>query len=274
MIQQEKEKEQLGSEGFMPSISTGQSLQRLVNLISQMIKESEQLKQTLKQNVFIVIKSFLKIRKLNLSKNKIVQNCESEIEKMFKELHSEKEEEKEQFILECMMIIESGQCDFQEQRFLFEEICRVISPVKPDPVYFMNLNKAQTQEFFIRGKMSKNPYQSKLMGKTIGELREKICKELELAEPELIELLVANKIVATNLSIKSVYEQVWWPHLCRQRNPDEYDIPNIEEADKSLLSAMNVTYRLAGIDGEATEDRVEQLNEGEEEEGQQAEKKF
>jgi hypothetical protein len=27
---------------------------------------------------------------------------------------------------------------------------------------------------------------------------------------------------------------------------------------------MNVTYRLAGIDGEATEDRVETLQEGEE----------
>jgi hypothetical protein len=31
---------------------------------------------------------------------------------MFKELHSEKEEEKEKFIIECIMIIESGQCDF------------------------------------------------------------------------------------------------------------------------------------------------------------------
>lgn len=39
---------------------------------------------------------------------------------------------------------------------------------------------------------------------------------------------------------------------------------------------MNVTYRLAGIDGEATEDRVESLNEGEEKEGnsQLIEKKY
>jgi len=81
-----------------------------------------------------------------------------------------------------------------------------VNPPKPDPVYMLNLNKAQTQEFFIRGKMSKNPYQSKTLGATMGEVREKICKELELAEPELIELLVANKIVGTSLSIKSVYE--------------------------------------------------------------------
>jgi hypothetical protein len=83
----------------------------LVNLITSMVKESEFLKTIIKSNVFLVIKSFLKIRKLNLIKNKIVQNCEIEIEKMFKELHSEKDEEKENFILECIIIIESGHCD-------------------------------------------------------------------------------------------------------------------------------------------------------------------
>mmetsp|Transcript_44129 Transcript_44129/g.42820 ORF Transcript_44129/g.42820 Transcript_44129/m.42820 type:complete len:132 (-) Transcript_44129:13-408(-) len=107
----EKEKEQFGNDGFMPSISVGQSLQRLVNLVTAMIKDSPEIKAIIKSSVFLVIKSFLKIRKLNLVKNKIVQNCEGEIEKMFKELHSEKEEEKENFIHECIMIIEAGQCD-------------------------------------------------------------------------------------------------------------------------------------------------------------------
>ena len=63
---------------------------------------------------------------------------------MFKELHSEKEDEKEKFIIECMRIIDSGECDTQEQRFLFEEICKVIEPIKPEPVYLLNLNKAAT----------------------------------------------------------------------------------------------------------------------------------
>jgi len=54
--------------------------------------------------------------------------------------------------------------------------------------------------------MSKNPYAAKQLGKTMGDVREKICKELELAEPELIELLVASKIVSTELTIKNVYE--------------------------------------------------------------------
>jgi E3 ubiquitin-protein ligase UBR4 len=55
--------------------------------------------------------SYLRIRKLNRTKNKTIKNCEVEIEKMFKELHSQKEEEKGNFIIECMRIIESGECD-------------------------------------------------------------------------------------------------------------------------------------------------------------------
>lgn len=55
--------------------------------------------------------SYLKIRKLNLTKNKTISNCEVDIEKLFKELHSEKDEEKEKFILECVKIIQSDLCD-------------------------------------------------------------------------------------------------------------------------------------------------------------------
>jgi hypothetical protein len=63
--------------------------------------------------------------------------------------------------------------------------------------------------------MNKNPYTNKSLGKSMGDVREKVCKELELAEPELMELLVANKLVSMDLSIASVYEQVWWPHICK-----------------------------------------------------------
>lgn len=49
--------------------------------------------------------------------------------------------------------------------------------------------------------MSKNPYSSTSLGKTMADARIKICKEMELAEPELVELLVAGKIVSVDLSI-------------------------------------------------------------------------
>ncbi len=63
--------------------------------------------------------------------------------------------------------------------------------------------------------MAKNPYTSTSLGKTMADVRIKICKEMELSEPELVELLVAGKIISVDLSIKQVYEQVYWPALCK-----------------------------------------------------------
>ena len=47
--------------------------------------------------------------------------------------------------------------------------------------------------------------------------------------------------------------------MYKQRNPDTYDVPSIEEAPQNQLTPMVVVYRLMGIDGEATENRVESL---------------
>jgi E3 ubiquitin-protein ligase UBR4 len=77
-------------------------------------------------------------------------------------------------------LIESGECDLQEMRFLFEEICKVIDPVKPEPEYKLQLNRAQSQEFYFRGKMSRNPYTSTQLGKTMGDVRQKICREMDI----------------------------------------------------------------------------------------------
>ena len=140
----------MGSDGFIPQISTGQIFSRVVSLVSSMIKESTHLKGIIYENVNIVIKSFLKIRKLNLTKNKVIQNSETEIEKMFKELHSEKEEEKANFIMQCIKLIQSGDCDHQEMRFLFEEICKVIDPVKPEPEYKIQLKGTASQQDFLK----------------------------------------------------------------------------------------------------------------------------
>jgi hypothetical protein len=181
---------------------------------------------------------------------------------MFKELHSEKEEEKANFILTCIKVIENGDCDSQEMRFLFEEICKVIDPVKPEPDYQIQFQRPRSQEEYFGGRMGKSNYMSSQFGKTMADVRVKICKETNTAEPELVELLIDNKLVNMDLTVKQVYEQVHWPALFKQRNPDAYDIPSIEEA--TGLTPMVIVYRLMGIDGEATEDRVETLLDGSE----------
>ena len=49
-----------------------------------MVKDSAFLTGKIQANVDLVIKSYLKIRKLNLTRNKLVQDSEVELEKMFK----------------------------------------------------------------------------------------------------------------------------------------------------------------------------------------------
>lgn len=55
--------------------------------------------------------------------------------------------------------------------------------------------------------MSKNPYSSKSFGgKTMSDVRLKICRDCDIGEPEMLELLCAGKIVTMNLPINAVYE--------------------------------------------------------------------
>jgi hypothetical protein len=54
--------------------------------------------------------------------------------------------------------------------------------------------------------MSKNSYTSSQFGKSMADVRVKICKETNTAEPELVELLVDNKLINLDLTVKQVYE--------------------------------------------------------------------
>lgn len=75
----------------------------------------------------------------------------------------------------------------------------------------------------------------------------------------MLELLVADKIVSKDLKIEDVYERIWYPHVYKLKNPDEIEIPPFNPKDRTYWVPMEVKYWLAGIDGEATEDRIESL---------------
>jgi len=55
--------------------------------------------------------------------------------------------------------------------------------------------------------MGKNPYSSKgFGGKKMSDVRLKICRDCDIGEPEMLELIIANKIIGMDLPIKAVYE--------------------------------------------------------------------
>jgi E3 ubiquitin-protein ligase UBR4 len=118
--------------------------------------------------------------------------------------------------------------------------------------------------------MTKNPYSSLEIGPLMRDVKNKICHQLELLglleDDYGMELLVAGNIVALDLSVAQVYEQVWKKAHSQVASA----------VSTSLLTAagvppgrecppMTVTYRLQGLDGEATEPMIKELEDDREE---------
>ena len=127
-------------------------------------------------------------------------------------------------------------------RQLLLEACWAVGAEEPPPCQLL-LCKAPTQEEFIRGSMGSNSYSSSDMGgPTMRDVKNFICTKLDMAglvEDDFgMELLVEGRIVALGLRIVDVYAHFENHHQG---------------------GAMVVTYRLKGLDGDATEEFVETL---------------
>ena len=134
-------------------------------------------------------------------------------------------------------------------QFILEQLCNLICPSKPEPVYLLVLNKAHTQEEFIRGSMTKNPYSSAEIGPLMRDVKNKICQQLDLLglleDDYGMELLVAGNIISLDLSIAQVYEQVW-----RKSNSQSSNTTGTTLLSSNAVTLardcppMTVTYRL------------------------------
>lgn len=104
--------------------------------------------------------------------------------------------------------------DAQGIAILLEELCQMLCPERKKPTCLISLNKAPTQEEFIRGSMSRNPYSSASFdGPLMRDVKNKICQDLDLPglleDDFAMELLVAGNVVKLDLPIMAVYEHVW-----------------------------------------------------------------
>jgi E3 ubiquitin-protein ligase UBR4 len=162
----------------------------------------------------------------------------------------------------------------REGAIVLAQLCEVVCPVKPEPVYTLVLTKAPTQEEFIRGTMTKNPYASTEVGPLMRDVKNYICRTLDMhgliEDDHGMELLVAGRIVALDLPIARVYERVW--EAGRAVRPAASDggaaaaataerLALRVSSDPNYQPPMPVVYRLQGLDGEATEPRVDDIEE-------------
>jgi E3 ubiquitin-protein ligase UBR4 len=127
--------------------------------------------------------------------------------------------------------------------------------------------------------MGKNSYPSTAFdGPLMLHIKNKIVRDHGLQDAgNMYELLVNNRIVNLELPIIKVFERVWLPALRQPDGPagslladlmmqsgiasagDGEDVEPDEIERAAALIPMIVTYRLTGLDGEATEDVVDSL---------------
>lgn len=202
----------------------------------------------------------------------------------------------------------------QAEHDLMHSVLNIVKPPKKPVNAKIILRRAPTQEDFFRGSLSKNPVSLHQLRKdtnrepTVRDLRQHIADDLQMSDSaELLELLVANKIIDVDLKLRVVHQVVWKRHLIQNSGPatssttsalssllgggrgvarslisarsglsmifSSSGLPGAssdtngnaitEDTPLSALPPMVVTYRLTGVDGEATEDTVTTLEDPE-----------
>ncbi|XP_071733833.1 auxin transport protein BIG [Rutidosis leptorrhynchoides] len=246
-------------------ISQGFILHKLIELLGKYLEVPNIRSRFMKEQLLSeVLEALIVIRGLIVQKTKLMSDCSRLLKDLLDSLLLESDENKKHFIQACIAGLQiNGDDKRRSNMFILEQLCNLICPSKPEAVYHLILNKAHTQEEFIRGSMNKNPYSSAEIGPLMRDVKNKICNQLDLLglieDDYGMELLVAGNIISLDLSIPQVYEQVWKKSSSHSTN-----------AVASATSArdfppMTVTYRLQGLDGEATEPMIKELDEDREE---------
>ncbi|VDN21925.1 unnamed protein product [Gongylonema pulchrum] len=145
------------------------------------------------------------------------------------------------------------------QAHLLSIISDIVCPIiKKEEDFLIKIEKDPLQEDYLQGRMLGNPYKSSDpgMGPLMRDIKNKICRDCELialldddtgmeaSEHDLtwlckFQLLVNQQIIALDLPVSGVYENLWRPN-----HPDQ---------------PMTIIYRMRGLLGDATESFVKTL---------------
>ncbi|KAL2618195.1 hypothetical protein AAZV13_08G231500 [Glycine max] len=253
-------------------ITQGFILHKLIELLGKFLEVPNIRSRFMRDDLLSeILEALIVIRGLIVQKTKLISDCNRLLKDLLDSLLLESSENKRQFIRACINGLEIHREERKGRACLFilEQLCNVICPSKPEPVYLLVLNKAHTQEEFIRGSMTKNPYSSVEIGPLMRDVKNKICHQLDLLglleDDYGMELLVAGNIISLDLSIAQVYEQVW------KKSNQSSNVTNSNLLSPNAVNSsrdcppMTVTYRLQGLDGEATEPMIKELEEDREE---------
>ena len=258
LIGEEASKINQQEHSFTANISQGYVLKKLVEILVNCLEIPGIRRYSVRHELLKgVMKAYFIIGNLVVQKNKILGDCGVLIRTALQNIQSDGEFFQEEYIKAGVALLKDFSFSNSLQALVLENLAELICPVEPEPDYQLVLQKSQTQEEFIRGNLTRNPYSSSEIGSTMRDVKNKICRELELhglIDDDLgMELLVAGHIISLDLPVRLVYEQFWRKALTRV-NPEG-----------AITSPMHVTYRLQGLDGEATEPVIDSLQDNDNE---------
>ncbi|KAD4888024.1 hypothetical protein E3N88_20097 [Mikania micrantha] len=255
-------------------ISQGFILHKLIELLGKFLDVPNIRSRFMREQLLSeVLEALIVIRGLIVQKTKLISDCSRLLKDLLDSLLLESADNKKHFIQACIggLLTHGEDKRRRSNLFILEQLCNLICPSKPEAVYHLILNKAHTQEEFMRGSMTKNPYSSAEIGPLMRDVKNKICNQLELLglieDDYGMELLVAGNIISLDLSIAQVFEQVWKKSSSQSTNAVAATTLLSSTAATSTRDSlpMTITYRLQGLDGEATEPMIKELDEDREE---------
>ena len=254
-----------GGDGVIP-VGLGWSLWKLVTILAVFIPsatpdnkttiDSSQVifSRVLKSGsgVAILLDASLTLKSISAVRTKPVQGAESLLRGILDALVTESSSDKASFLTASISYLSKPRLPCQMGKHILEKVLGVIDPKPPEVVCQILFKKKTSQEDFIRGHMGNSPVSSATVGKTMSDVANRICRELDMQlDPDFgLELLVDSKIIDLKLPIQLVHDEVW-------KQSSSYRVNGTTEVP------MLVVYRLQGLDGEATEERIDNLQEPE-----------
>jgi hypothetical protein len=232
--------------GVAASVGDGSTLRPLVKSLTTFVAIPVVRERLKRSNALpLVLDSYLSLRGLVLQKTKLTDDAAGELRELLAALS---DGEPQAFLVACVAALGRPGADQRTLSFVLEQMCSVICPSKAEPDYLLVLRKAPTQEEFIRGHMTKNPYSTAELGPLMRDIKNKICRTLDLSgfldDDNGMELLVRNKIIKLHLPVARVYRAIWRP--ADGADGDQHSSSSNNSSSSNRRAVASTRWRVGG----------------------------
>ncbi|GAB0492582.1 hypothetical protein MMPV_003850 [Pyropia vietnamensis] len=159
------------------------------------------------------LRAYLAVRCLVARRTRLTDECAAVLSELLSSRSLLFRRDGEPVLMAC--VVELSAARGQSVAVLVEQLCGLLWPEEVRSSVPLLLTKAPSQEEFIRGSMSRSPYDSAEVGELMRDVKNRICRDLDLAglldDDFGMELLVAGNLIKLDLPIAAVYRNVWLP---------------------------------------------------------------